>query len=333
VTDQVADMARKLRLEFPGACYHVINRGNYRFDIFRSDATKSAFEALLFETCEKSHWLLHAFTLMRNHYHLAIETPEGNLVDGMKWLQTTFANRFNLRRQERGHVFQARYKALLVEEGDPLGSVCHYIHLNPVRAGVLPVTRLAEFRYSSYWYLGRPQARPKFLRPETALVAAGGLVDSPAGRERYAAYLDWQAQEGPAGKSAAYVNLSRGWALGSAAFRTALVQDHALVARSRAWETLGAKEIKEIQWTQALAEMLKLAHLEPAQLFQQPKSAPAKLAVAAFMKRCTQASNPWLCRHLHLGHPRALSHNLTHYHRHLRATDKLWLTLTSQYSA
>ncbi len=110
-------MARKLRLEFPGACYHVINRGNYRANVFQSEKTKAAFVSCLFEACVKSHWLLHAFTVMRNHYHLALETPEGNLVAGMQWLQSTFANRFNRLRDERGHLFQGRYKALLVEEG------------------------------------------------------------------------------------------------------------------------------------------------------------------------------------------------------------------------
>ena len=120
-------MARKLRLEFPGACYHVINRGNYRSDIFRTTGAKAAFEGCLFEACAKSGWILHAFVLMRNHFHLALETPEGNLVAGMQWLQATFANRFNQRRGERGHLFQGRYKALLVEEGGPLGQVGHYI--------------------------------------------------------------------------------------------------------------------------------------------------------------------------------------------------------------
>lgn len=88
-------MARKLRLKFPGACYHVINRGNYRSHIFRSDATKAAFERCLFEACTKSGWVLDAFVLMGNHYHLALETPQGNLVAGMQWLQATFGNRFN----------------------------------------------------------------------------------------------------------------------------------------------------------------------------------------------------------------------------------------------
>ncbi|MBI5768031.1 MAG: transposase, partial [Verrucomicrobia bacterium] len=96
-------MARKLRLEFPGACYHVINRGNYRARVFATEATRAAFEACVFEACEKSGWVLHAFVVMNNHYHLALETPEGNLVAGMQWLQATFANRFNRLRGERGH--------------------------------------------------------------------------------------------------------------------------------------------------------------------------------------------------------------------------------------
>lgn len=112
-------MARKLRLEFPGACYHVINRGNYRADLFQTDKTKVAFEACLFEACAKSGWVLHAFVVMRNHYHLALETPQGNLVAGMQWLQATFANRFNKLRGERGHLFQGRYKALLVDTPGP----------------------------------------------------------------------------------------------------------------------------------------------------------------------------------------------------------------------
>ena len=79
-------MARKLRLEYPGACYHVINRSNYRADIFRTEKTKAAFEGCLLEACEKSGWVLHAYALMSNHYHLAVETPAGNLVAGMHWV-------------------------------------------------------------------------------------------------------------------------------------------------------------------------------------------------------------------------------------------------------
>src|SRR5882672_9133694 len=168
-------MARKLRLEFPGACYHVINRGNYRADIFRTEGARAAFEACLLEACARHNWVLHAFVVMSNHYHLALETPEGNLVKGMQWLQATFANRFNKLRGKRGHLFQGRYKALVVEEGEPLAEVCHYIHLNPVRAGLVEVGGLREYRHSSYWYLWLPKARPDCFRPEYTLQVVGGL--------------------------------------------------------------------------------------------------------------------------------------------------------------
>ncbi len=300
-------MARELRLEFPGACYHVINRGNYRADIFEDEGARSAFESCLFETCEKSGWKLHAFVIMRNHYHLALETPGGNLVAGMHWLQATFASRFNRFRGEHGHLFQGRYKALLVEAGVPLGQVCHYIHLNPVRAEVLPVECLGEFRYSSYWHLGQPNSRPAFFHPETALTEAGGLADTPAGRRCYADYLAWQAAEGPAGKNAAYVSLSKGWVLGTGEFKAALIKDHALVAAARAWENQGASEIREQAWEALLRRAFIALGRTEADLVDGPKSAPWKVAIMVFLKERSQVSNPWLARRLGLRGPAYVS--------------------------
>jgi REP element-mobilizing transposase RayT len=300
-------MARKLRLEFPGACYHVINRGNYRTDIFRTEGARTAFESCLFEACAKSDWVLHAFVIMRNHYHLALGTPDGNLVAGMQWLQATFANRFNRLRGERGHLFQGRYKALLVEEGAALGQVCHYIHLNPVRAGIVPAARLREFRPSSYWYLWRPQVRPKFLELRTALEEAGGLADTSAGRRSYGEYLAWQAQDGPAGRNEAYVSLSKGWALGTREFKAALIKDHALAANARAWEDEGAREIRERQWEQGLAACLQKAGKTIEAAASDRKSAPWKVAIAAELKQGTQATNRWIAEQLHMGGAVAVS--------------------------
>jgi REP element-mobilizing transposase RayT len=304
----VAVMPRKLRLEFPGACYHVINRGNYRSDIFRSEGARAAFETCLFAACVKSKWVLHAYVAMSNHYHLALETPQGNLVTGMQWLQSTFANRFNRLRGERGHLFQGRYKALLVEEGAALGQVCHYIHLNPVRAGIVPVERLRDFRHSSYWYLWRPKARPGFLWVETALAEAGGLADTPAGWRSYADYLAWQAEAGPAGKNKAYVSLSKGWALGTGEFKAALLKDHAVAADARAWESDGVREIRARQWEERLAEGLRKAGKTDADARGDRKSAPWKVEIAAEMKATTQVSNGWLAERLHMGSGVAVSH-------------------------
>jgi REP element-mobilizing transposase RayT len=309
-------MARKLRLEYPGACYHVLNRGNYRADVFQTEGARAAFETCLFEACTKSGWVLHAFVIMRNHYHLALETPQGNLVRGMQWLQATFANRFNHLRGERGHLFQGRYKALLVEDGETLGQVCHYLHLNPVRAGVVPVEQLGEFRHSSYWYLGRPKARPAFLHPETALAEAGGLPDTPAGRRSYADFLAWQAAEGPAGRNKAYASLSRGWALGTAGFKAALIKDHALVAETRAWAGEGAREIREARWTEELARCMAKLGKSEAEARTERKGAPWKAAVARRLKETTQASNGWISERLHMGRPEAVSVHVGRLRRH-----------------
>ncbi len=306
-------MARKLRLEFPGAIYHVINRGNYRSWVFRDPKTRTAFQSCLFEACERCDWLLHAFVIMSNHFHLALETPVGNLVAGMHWLEVTFATRFNRMRHEHGHLFEGRYKSLFVEAGTALGPLCDYIHLNPVRASKLNATSLSDYRHSSYWFVQQPTLRPKFLRAATALAGAGGLTDSPAGRRSYQAFLEWQAAEGPAGKSKAYVNLSGGWALGSDEFKATLVHDLAVVADPRALETHGAREVKEQRWSRALETALQATGKSRADLERDRKSAPWKLAVAAQLKRSTDASNQWLAANLNLGTPSGFSHNLSYF--------------------
>ena len=120
-------MTRKLRLEFPGATYHVINRGNYRQNVFEAKGSAEAFERTLGETCERFGLLIHAYVIMRNHFHLAVETPQPNLSEGMKFLQGTWANRFNRYRGLVGRPFQGRYKALYVEPGAALAQVANYI--------------------------------------------------------------------------------------------------------------------------------------------------------------------------------------------------------------
>ena len=98
-------MPRAARVQYEDARYHILNRGNYRKDLFLTHRTDQAFTEVMFEACERYQWYLHAYVLMSNHYHLCLETPQANLSDGMHWLQSTFANRFNKFTGERGHVF------------------------------------------------------------------------------------------------------------------------------------------------------------------------------------------------------------------------------------
>ena len=142
-------MRRPLRIEFAGALYHLMSRGDRREPIFHDDQDRKTFLRTLQEACEKTHWQIHAWCLMANHFHLVAETPQPNLVAGMKWLLGIYTARFNRRHQFFGHLFSGRYKSLLIDERSPgyLRTACDYVHLNPVRAGLVrPDQPLSAFK-------------------------------------------------------------------------------------------------------------------------------------------------------------------------------------------
>ncbi len=173
-------MPRKPRVEFEGAIYHVMSRGNHQEAIYRDDRDCEMFLDTLDEACRRTGWRIHAFVLMGNHYHLLQETPEANLVEGMKWLQGTYTQRFNSRHKLWGHLLQGRYKALLVDGsgGDYFLTVSNYIHLNPVRTkGFNPsVAKLAEYKWEQL-----PAIWPIFKEAGMALCGSDAGV-SGAGR-------------------------------------------------------------------------------------------------------------------------------------------------------
>jgi REP element-mobilizing transposase RayT len=133
-------MPRPLRIEYPGAIYHVMNRGDRREAIYRDEKERATFLRTLGEACGKTGWQVHAWCLIGNHFHLVLETPQANLVAGMRWLLGTFTVRFNRRHGPSGHLFGGRYKAQHIDErsGAYLVTACDYVHLNPVRASLVP---------------------------------------------------------------------------------------------------------------------------------------------------------------------------------------------------
>ena len=141
-------MARPLRLEHPGAIWHVTSRGNARQDIFRDDLDRARFVAKLGDVVSASRWRLHAWVLMSNHFHLLLETPDPNLARGMQQLNSSFSQAFNRRHRRVGHVLQGRYKGILVERESHLLELVRYVVLNPVRAGIALTP--AKHRWSSY---------------------------------------------------------------------------------------------------------------------------------------------------------------------------------------
>ncbi len=141
-------MARPLRIEFAGALYHVTSRGDRQEDIYLDDIDRAAFLDILGKVCGRFNWIVHAYCLMSNHYHLLIETPDANLAQGMRQLNGVFTQRFNRRHERVGHVFQGRYKAILVQKEAYLLELARYIVLNPVRAQMVRTAK--DWPWSSY---------------------------------------------------------------------------------------------------------------------------------------------------------------------------------------
>jgi len=154
-------MARPLRIEFPGTVYHVTSRGNAREAIFIDDEDRGVFLDVLSMVVERFKWFCHAYCLMENHYHLFIETPNGNLSKGMRGLNGVYTQGFNQRYRRVGHLFQGRYKAIIVEKDNHLMSLCRYVVLNPVRIGL--IARPEQWRWSSYRPTTGLVKRPSFL--------------------------------------------------------------------------------------------------------------------------------------------------------------------------
>ncbi len=147
-------MARSLRIEFPGAYYHITSRGNERKNIYRTNKDREKFLSYLKSAHLKYGAIIHAFCLMNNHYHIFMETPRGNLSQIMLHLNGAYTNYFNIRHKRRGHLFQGRYKAILVEADSYAAELSRYIHLNPVRASL--VDRPDKYNWSSYrHYIGK----------------------------------------------------------------------------------------------------------------------------------------------------------------------------------
>jgi len=296
-----AVMPRKLRFQQGGAVYHVLNRGNYRADVFGTEGAKMAFLQCLDEACAKTGWVVHAWCLMSNHYHLALETPVANLVEGMQWLQGTFATRFNRLRQERGHLFQGRYKSLLVDPVAGLGPLCHYIHLNPVRAKLCPAESLGAWPWTSLRWLLQPRQRPKWYAAEEFLTQAGAFADSPAGRKKYLEYLAWLAADDPARKAMQFERMSQGWILGSPGFKAAMAREHRQAEAALARGDRTDQEVREAVRQERLDRLLKDAKKSRRDLPAGPKTAAWKVQLAAKMKASTTATNRWLAEQLHMG--------------------------------
>jgi putative transposase len=294
-------MARKPRVQYPGAIYHVMNRGDHREPIFKDDADRRRFLETLGEACFKAGWQVHAYCLMPNHFHLVVETPRANLVEGMKWFLGTYTNRFNRRHKLVGHLFSGRYKALLVdgESAGYLQTVCDYVHLNPARSNLVRQDQaLGEYPWSSFpAYLKPPGRRPAWLRVDRLLGEYRVRQDNTAGRRQLAAAVEARRERVEPGK---WTGVRRGWFLGAAEAKERLLEQMARGAPTahrgevrretdlRKAERLVAEELKSRGWTEG-------------DLARRRKSDPAKVVMAVRLRQETVMTLEWIARRLQMG--------------------------------
>ena len=305
-------MARPLRIEYAGATYHVMARGNQGRAIFKDDRDRQRFLDTLGEACDKTGWRIHAWVLMGNHYHLLAETPEANLVVGMKWLQGTYTQRYNGRHKVFGHLFQGRYKAVPVEAANVgyLEAVSTYIHLNPARAGLIEIgkEKLKRYRWSSYpWYLSLPGRGPAWLERRRVM---GALRLKPEDRRGYEIYLEGRVLElglksGRAELEGQWKALRRGWYVGGDRFAVKLRdQIERLVRGCRRESHSGG--IKREHGEQAAEHMLQHGlsslRLTADDLALPPKVSAEKAALADWLRERTTVSLRWVSTRLDMGH-------------------------------
>ena len=311
-------MARSVRLEYAGAFYHVMARGNRRQPIFYADEDRLFWLAALAEACGRTGWLVHAWVLLDNHYHLFLETPEPNLVAGMKWLQNAYTRRFNTRHRQWGRLFGDRYKAIPVDgrTGEYYGTLVNYVHLNPARAGLIDASggaSLLDYPWSS---LAQGFARPSKHRPGWLAVGAGlaafGCADTAAGRRRYVERLDAIARSEPGGQCGVppapadrrLSHLRHGWYWGTQAFAEkllGLLESGSQRSLNRTYRSASQHRAHgQHQAETLLADALRRHELSSADLARLPGADPRKVAIAVELWQTTTASQGWIADRLHM---------------------------------
>ncbi|MFT5467627.1 MAG: putative transposase [Verrucomicrobiales bacterium] len=331
-------MPRAPRIEYENAIYHVMARGNHRQDIVFDDSDRKLFLHTLGEVAQRTGWRIYAWVLMNNHYHIALQTPQPNLVVGMSWLQNTFTRRMNTKNGLWGHLFGGRYKAVLVEaesdlmaasscRGDYLMTLIDYIHLNPARAGLLRTTLKAngvridgsvlDFPWSSLAsaYAVAPSKQEKWMAVDEGMELFG-YRNTTAGRRRFVERVQDRARGEVAERIGApelegqslQSTLRRGWYWGSQTFREALIDRFPVAGnRQTAKRNRNARSSQQI-WDHGLraAEQLLAGGMTALGLRQEQIERPVRgdlrrLAIAWMIWTQTAGvSQGWIAERLNL---------------------------------
>lgn len=316
-------MPRSVRHEYAGAVYHVMCRGNNGQSVFKADKGRRLFLSTLEEICRQTGWRIHSYVLMGNHYHLLLETPEANLVAGMKWFQGTYTQRFNAMFKCRGHLFQGRYKALPIEAGRDeayFRAVGNYIHLNPFRAGLAGGEAgkpLEAYRWSSYpAYIGRRRNIPEWLDREHLLGACGIDPRHTNASADYRELLECRLRGGVFDDTVGELvekQLKRGWFVGGDSFKNWLAGQ--LPKESDNLRGSQRMAHDEVEAERLLGEALEILCLCEEELLSLKNTHPQKQAVVWLLKRHTTIEVVWLARRLGMGHRTNASRAISRFER------------------
>ena len=270
--------------------------GRRREAIFYDDTNRMEFLRTLGQACLKTGWQVHAYCLMSNHFHLVIETPQPNLVAGMKWLLGTYTGRFNRRHRQCGHLLGGRYKAQLIDGRARLfRRVCDYVHLNPARAGLVSRNKkLDAFRWSSYPAYGQPKLRPPWLRVDRLMGEHGLDKDTAASRREFQRRMK-QARLEPGDEL-----MRRGWKVGAEDFRDWLADK--LARRGRKGERASERR-KTDAWLaeRMVREALAKARWREIDLLTRPKGHHLKVKIAQQLRTQTPMNRQWIADRLRMG--------------------------------
>ena len=321
-------MPRQVRIQLPGAYYHVMCRGDRREPIFEDDDDRLTFLRTLGEAAGRTGWKIHAYALMDNHYHLLVETPEPNLVKGMTWFQTTYTVRYNATHKKSGHLFGGRYKAVLIDEDGRGGlyymTLLDYIHLNPFRAGLVkadPKTGRAPDLTSYPWssltaYATRPSLRPEWLTC-TGAFSAFRLKDGPRGRRDFVSRLEERTlNEKRKECGLAEIDgqglqstLRRGWCYGTSDFKEHLLEVADTALKKLRDSPFGQQNYRgadtadhdEKEAKTLLDSGLAALGIKQKDLEKMPKGAPEKALVAREIRKRTSVPLAWITNELRMG--------------------------------
>jgi REP element-mobilizing transposase RayT len=296
-------MPRRLRIQYPGAIYHLMARGNGRQHIVRDDADRDRLQQELGRAVARCGWRVYAFVILSNHFHVVLQTPRPNLARGMQTFLSSYANAWARRHRFVGHVLQGRYRAELVEDETYLWTVTRYVHLNPVRARL--VEHPAAWRWSSYPGYADRRRRLEWVAAEELLASWAGEFGGSDPATAYRRYVTAGLAEPPASP---WSGAHHGWILGSQEFAERmgeLVRGSPPRERRREWRSIQGMDLGRV-----CEVVCREYEVDLSELSRRGSRHEARAALAYLARRRTTASHGRLAELLGVSRPDSVP-NLT----------------------